>query len=56
MDSQIDIRDEFLDLESLSESILDNFHSATDREMLKLFIDMDSEFEFIEFERWLIDE
>ena len=54
MNNQIDIRDQFLDLESLSDS--NDFKNLTDEKMLKFFTEMSSEFEFIEFERWLIDE
>ena len=54
MEDKLDIRDELLDLDIVeSESI--NFRQYENGKMLQFFIDMDSTFEFIEFERWLVD-
>jgi hypothetical protein len=54
MENELDIRDEFLDLEKLAD-INSEFIRFTNQKMLDFFIEMDSDIEFIEFERWLID-
>ena len=50
----IDIRDEIFDLEILEIKYSD-FQNIANSKMLELFIDMDSNFEVVEFERWLLD-
>ena len=56
MEDTIDIRDELLDLDVLESSQYMDFKKYSNSKMLQFFIDMDSTFEFVEFERWLIDE
>jgi hypothetical protein len=54
MEKKMNIRDEFSDLESLQSPVFTSFADKSDMRMLRFFIEMDSEFEFIEFERWLL--
>jgi len=54
MENELDIRDEFLDLEQFTDENSE-FLKFADKKMLDFFINIDSNFEFIEFERWLIN-
>lgn len=55
MEDKLDIRDELLDSDILENHYLD-FQRVINPRMLQFFIDMDSDFESVEFERWLIGE